>query len=77
MQTYVAKEIHAFTMQSYCSKVFGLNDKQTNIICDPAKYKIIQGIRQSGKTKMLEIAALVEVLSEPNKTVAIDRKSVV
>jgi phage terminase large subunit len=71
MQTYELNDIKTVTLEQYFSKVFGLNNKQTSIICDPAKYKIIQGVRQSGKTMMIEIAALIAAISGSYKTIAI------
>jgi hypothetical protein len=45
-----------------------LNNKQKEILNSKSKFKIIQGIRQSGKSSILKLAAIQEVF-KPNKIV--------
>jgi len=52
-----------------------LNQPQCNIIWDTAPHKIIQGVRQSGKTRIIEGMALLHAILFPYKTILITSHS--
>jgi hypothetical protein len=55
----------------YTNNNFELTHKQREIVNDPSRFKIIQGIRQSGKSSILLDIALKEACENYNKTIFI------
>ena len=51
-------------------KLYGsLTEKQQEILYDTSKFKIVQGVRQSGKSRLLNTIALLTTMFIPDKTV--------
>jgi phage FluMu gp28-like protein len=51
--------------------VDGLTDAQRSIVGDDSHYKIIQGVRRSGKTKIIKAIAFLTAMFERDKTIVI------
>jgi hypothetical protein len=60
-----------FTFVDIIGNKCKLNDKQQEIVYDTSKFKIIQGVRQSGKSFILECIALKEAFQNSNTTILI------
>jgi predicted AAA+ superfamily ATPase len=48
-----------------------LNPPQCRIVWDKSPLKIIQGVRQSGKTRIIEVLAILHAFMCPGKTIFI------
>ena len=48
-----------------------LNQPQCNIIWDKAQFKIVQGVRQSGKSRIIHALAMLQAVMLPGKTIFI------
>lgn len=48
-----------------------LTEKQREFVKDESKYKILQGVRQSGKSHIIKVIAFLTAMYESDKTIAI------
>jgi hypothetical protein len=63
-------EILSYTyFKNYMGTICRLNKKQKEIIEESSECKIIQGVRQSGKSLILEFIALTEAFKKTNTTI--------
>lgn len=57
-------------VSSFVSECLQLNRKQRDIVCNSSRFKIVQAVRQSGKTSKVCYATIInEIISNPHKTV--------
>jgi hypothetical protein len=70
----INEERHTKLMKSqkgYSCNMYNLNKSQNSIVNDTHPYKIIQGIRQSGKSKIIQSIALQDAIECPYTTIVI------